>query len=618
MKLIYIYALPILGMALLFAPADAQTKKSTKQTTKPAAKPAAKKPAAKAVVKKTTPPPVNKGAAQQLGNAAAKIPQDTTQKGGQNNAADNASLSEEIVVTTAYKPVLADAVKIRRNPDLEDKTPYKAPLTYKPIDKRLERNTDIKQMEAMKMPAELDSSLYNNLVKGGLGSMKTTYGELYINNGRDAALQTGVYVKHFAQQGDTYANQNQSRDQIAVFGKSIGAVNSLRGTIGYSHMGTNFYGYDKFTPPPTTFNPASQHFSTISAEGELTKNYKDVENDFTYALKANGYLFSNAFKGRENNIVVSGFINETVKQFYAGLNASIDLTTQKDSAYSYGNNIVRANPYLKFQGDNYKIDAGVNIVSEFGFASRLNVFPAARAEVQVVPKYVRLFVEVKGDVNKASLRDWSDTNPFLGQNLAIKNSIDWLDLAAGLKGTLAPGLGFKATVFRNDVKDMALMVSNFNFNNGYNRFAVVYDNGHARVSGFNGELDFKASDDVDVFGRVEFKDYKMASEAEAWNLPKFKITAGTVLHITDKINLNGSLFLRGDTKDQITDPTQPSGVRVVSLASFADVNAGAEYKVNRRFGVFAQVNNLLNATYSSWLYYPNYGFNIFGGVSYAF
>jgi hypothetical protein len=40
---------------------------------------------------------------------------------------------------------------------------------------------------------------------------------------------------------------------------------------------------------------------------------------------------------------------------------SLDLSTQKDSLYSYNNSIVRANPYIKFQGENYKIDAGVNI-----------------------------------------------------------------------------------------------------------------------------------------------------------------------------------------------------------------------------------------------------------------
>jgi hypothetical protein len=604
MKLITIYALLILGMAFAIVPANAQSKKTTK----------------KPVAKKAAPAPT-KAEAQKLGDAVAQSAVDTTKNGGQST--DNqttGSLQEQIIITTAYKPVLADAVKIRRNPDLEDKTPFKAPLTYTTLDKRLERNTEIKQMEAEKMPAERDSDLFNNYVKAGLGSMKTTYGEVYINNGRDAALQTGAYLKHFAQNGTAYYNQNQSRDEIGVFGKSIGDVNSLHGTITYNHEGNNFYGYNPFIPP-TTLNVAKQHFSTISIEGDLTKNFKDVDRDFTYALKLSGYAFSNAFDGRENNVVLSGFINQTIKQFYTGLNGSVDISTQKDSLYSLSNNLVRLNPYLKFQGDNYKIDAGVNIVSEFGFSSRFFIFPAARLELQVIPKYVRMFVEAKGDVNRSSLRDFSTINPFLGNNINIRNSVDQLDIAAGLKGTLAPGLGFKATVFRNEVKNLPLMVSNFDFANGFNRFKVIYDGGRAKISGFNGELDYNASDDVDVFGRVEIKDYKLATEAQPWNLPKFKLTAGTNLHISDKVNLNGTLVFRGDTKDFTTDPFitgVAAATRVVTLASFADINAGVEYKATSRVGVFVKVNNLLNGNNQSWLYYPDYGFNIFGGVSYGF
>lgn len=614
MKFKYLYALLILGMAFAVAPAKAQTKKPAKKSTvkTPAPKPAAKKPVA----------PPTKAAAQNLGNAVAQSAADTSRKGGQGAGVtpNGNSLSEEIIVTTAYKPVLADAVKIRRNPDLEDKTPFKAPLTYTTLDKRLERNTEIKQMEAAKMPAERDSVPLNNYVKAGLGSMKTTYAEVYVNNGRDDALQTGAYFKHLAQQGTAYYKQNQSRDEIGVFGKSVGEVNSLHGSITYNHEGNNFYGYNPFAPP-VTLHTDKQHFSTISAEGDLTKNFKDVDRDFTYALKLSGYAFSNAFDGRENNVVLSGFINQTVKQFYAGLNGSIDVSTQKDNLYSLSNNLVRLNPYLKFQGDNYKIDAGVNIVSEFGFSSRFFIFPAAKLELQVIPKYVRMFVEAKGDVNKSSLHDFVAINPFLGNNIDIHNSVDQLDVAAGLKGIIAPGLGFKATVFRNEVKNLPLMVSNFDFANGYNRFKVIYDGGRAKISGFNGELDYKASDDVDLFGRVEIKDYKLATEAQPWNLPKFKLTAGTTLHISDKVNLNGTLLFRGDTKDYTADPLITGGttpVKVVSLASFADISAGVEYKATSRVGIFLKVNNLLNGNNQSWLYYPDYGFNIFGGVSYGF
>lgn len=597
MKLRYTYILFTALTACYYLPASAQVKNNTKKG------------------QKSTPASQNN--AKKLGDAASKTTQDTTKKANPNEAG---AISEEIVVTTSYKPVLADAVKIRRNPDLEDKTPFKAPLSYSAIDKRLTKDNEIQQLEAMKRPPERDSIPTNNYVKGGLGSMKTTFGEGYFSNGADEALQVGGYVKHFAQGASIFPKQNESRNELGVFGKSITDEHTLRGTINYKRRGVNFYGYNRDIEPQLQFDPQKQTFNTISAEGELAKNYRDVENDFTYAVKANGYIFNNAYNAKENNLVLSGFVNQTVKQFYAGLAASLDLGTQKDSLYSYNNSIIRLNPYIKFQGEKYKIDAGVNITKEFGLSSRFSIFPAAKLEFQVIPKYVRLFAEARGDINKASIRDFAETNPFIAENITLKNSADRLALSAGLKGTLAPGLGFKATFFRNRVKDMPLFIANFNTNSTNNKFAVIYDDGTATVSGFTGELDFKATDDLNIFGRAEFKDYKMDTEEQAWNLPKFKLTAGTIIRISDKVNINGSLLIRGNAYDRIFDPlsttfTEP---RAVEIKSYVDLNGGAEYKATKQLSIFVQVNNILNNTNPTFLYYNNYGFNIFGGVGYAF
>ncbi|WP_295790969.1 hypothetical protein [Mucilaginibacter sp.] len=610
MKFKYIYALLTLVLALYFVPATAQTKHKGK---KPVAKTAAKKPPLKPPVKKTVKAAPPKSSTS-LSDAVAKAAADTTKKGKGNDAVQG-NLSEEIVVTTAYKPVLADAVKIRRNPDLEDKTPFKAPLVYIPIDKRLELNTSIKPLDAMKRPAEQDSVPTNNYVKVGLGSLKTTYGEAYFANGRDNALQVGGYLKHFAQNGNLY-KQNSAKEEAGIFGKSIGELNNISGRITYDYNSNYFYGFSQFNPPVTTRDD-KQHFSTIGAEGELAKNYRDIENDFTYALKLKGYIFSNAYQARESNLVLSGFFNQTIKQFYAGLAASLDLSTQKDSDYSYNNSLIRLNPYIKFQGDNYKIDAGVNIVDQFGFNSAFYIFPSARAELQVIPKYVRIFVEAKGDVNKSSLHDFAMANPFIGQNIDIKNSVDQLDIAAGIKGTLAPGFGFKFTVFRSEIKNMPLFVSDFNLATGYNRFKVIYDGGRSRVNGLNGELDYKASEDVDVFARIEFKDYQMATVAEPWNLPKLVFKGGTVFKIDNKISISGTVTYRGGVMDPLP-LTVGTVTRPISIDAFVDLSGAVDYKINNRFSVFVHVNNILNANSQRWLYYPDYGFNIFGGVGYTF
>jgi hypothetical protein len=600
----YIYALLTLVIVFYFAPANAQNKTTTKNKKATTVKKPAEKP--KTAAKK----PVVKSAAQ-----------DTTKKGGQAQANKNnnpGGLSEEVIVTTAYKPVLADAVKIRRNPDLEDKTPFKAPLTYFPLDKRLERNTDIHQLDAMQMPKEEDSIPSNNYARIGVGNMKTTFGEVYINNGQDQALQVGGFAKHIAQSG-SIPKQNESREEAGVFIKGIVDDNDITARIGYNRRGTYFYGYDPSNPLPS-YNPLQQHFNTITGAVEVTKKFKDEENAFTYAAKIDGYLWNNAFATKENNIVLSGFVNKTIKQFYAGLGASLDMSSQKDSAYSINNNLVRLNPYLKFQGDNYKIDAGLNMVRGFGKSTKAYIFPAAKLEFQIIPKYVRLFAEVKGDVNKTSLRDLAEENPFIENNIPIKNSVDRLDIAAGLKGTMAPGVGFKITVFRNKVKNMPLLLLDSSSYN-HNQFGIVYDNGTATITGVNGELDVKVSDAVNVFGRVEYKDYKMASEAEPWNLPKFKLTAGTQLHITKQLSINGTLLFRGSTFDRTTPVVvnNPGGgttttFNLVPISSFADLSGGVEYKINNIFSIFGQVNNILNSNPQIWRNYQGYGFNIFGGV----
>ncbi|WP_342647758.1 TonB-dependent receptor [Mucilaginibacter sp. CSA2-8R] len=603
------YILSFCALSFGIAPVvDAQVKQPAKKTTKPA--------------KTTT--VKNKPAATKLGEAAAaKAKQDTTKKGGQSSANNNTnpggSLSEEIVVTTVYKPVLADAVKIRRNPNLDDTQPYKAPLSYNALlDKRLEQNSQIRQLEAIKMPAERDSIMANNFVRAGLGSLKTTFGEAYFNNGADEALQLGAYLKHFGQQGSALPKQNESRSEIGVFGKSITEKNTLTGRINYLRRDNYFYGYDN-TLVNAPIDPTKQHFNTLSGEGELARNYQDSDRAFTYAVKLNGYMFNNAFSAKENNVVLTGYVNQTINQFYAGLSASMDIASQKDVNYALNNSFLRLNPYLKFQGDNYKIDAGVNIVKEFGFSQRFSIFPAVKLEYQVIPDYVRLFAEAKGDINRTSLRYLSELNPYLGQNIGIKNSVDKLDVTIGLKGRIVAGLGFKAAIFRNSISDLPLFVSNVQqvatpqaIPAGNNRFAVIYDTGRSRVTGFNGDLDYKASDNVDIFGRVEFRDYKLNTQAQAWNLPKFKLTAGTTLHITNKVDVNGSLLFRGSTKDVVGNS------QIVTLKSFADLNGGVSYKATKQISVFVQANNILNSNYQTYMYYPNYGFNIFGGVGFTF
>ena len=523
------------------------------------------------------------------------------------------TLTEEIEVVRPYKPVLADAAKIRRSPDLNNHKPFRPNQTYLILDKRLELNSDIRQLDAQPLNAAPAPLFENNYAKLGFGNYGTALGELYLNTGNDEALQAGFFMKHLGQSGDLN-KQRGTRQEVGIYGKSIMEKITVNGELGFDRLSTNFYAVNPNIP---NFNPdpKKQRFSTISLKGELLKNYEQTQSSLDYAIKADAYTLSSRYGSKETSFALSGFFNNTYKQFNVGVNSSIDFTKTKDSL-DIGNHIFRANPYVKFQGKNYKISVGVNFVQEFGENSRTNILPVVIAELPVVPGYATIFGGYTGDVLKSSLRNFAYENPYLRKNL-IENAIEKANVYGGVKGNAGAGFGFKAMVYFKTIQNMPLYA---NSPEGLERFEIRYDGGNSKVIGLEGELNVKASEVLSWTGKVEINKYDMATEEKAWMKPGIRLHSNARLALNKKIRIDGQLVLNGDT-DALTyeyaeglDP-QP---RIVTIKSYVDLSAGAEYLIKDKFGVFVRVNNLFGNKYQQFLYYPKFGINAIAGLNYSF
>lgn len=193
----------------------------------------------------------------------------TTAQAQDKKADEKAVVNEEIEVVRPYKPILAEAVKLRRSPNLDDVKTYKAKLNYSILDRKLELNSDIQKLQAQALAEEKESILVNNYVKGAFGSLATLLGEAYFNTGKDEGLQVGGYFKHFSQEGKLN-KQNSSNQQLSVFGRSILEQNTVSGRINFERNGTYFYGIDDARPTLNP-NPDKQALTTIELEGELVK-----------------------------------------------------------------------------------------------------------------------------------------------------------------------------------------------------------------------------------------------------------------------------------------------------------------------------------------------------------
>jgi len=535
------------------------------------------------------------------------------------------AVTEEVEIIRPYKPVLAEAVKLRRSPDLDNIKTYKAKFNYTLTDRKLELNSDIQKLQAQQLADERAAELVNNYVKGGIGSLATILGEAYVNIGRDEALQAGAFFRHFSQEGKLN-KQNENTQQLSVFGRSIGNKATLSGRLNYERHGLYFYGIDDLKPPLNP-NPERQVLNFFELEGEAVNKYTGDENALSYAAKVNAYMFNDKFDAKEQALTLTGYLNKRISSFNVGLAAAAEIGNTKDFSTSVSNNLLRLNPYVKLQAKGVKITAGINFVQEFGDFSDTRIFPAITADFTLIPDFLQIFGEVKGDVNRNTLKNFTDENPFLNSNIAIQNSVEKISISGGIKGTGGPGFGYKARFYSKKITDMPLFVNNFN---DFNKFDVIYDFGTMKLLGLEGEISVQVSNDLKWTGKLNIEDYKAAAEQESYYKPQLRIGSNLSYTYNKKLNFNASVAIQGDSNAKLytADPITAAGTyppipdftkeSIVNVKGFVDLGIGADYKINNKFSVFAKANNLLNTKYSKYLYYRVNGLNIFGGLTYSF
>lgn len=531
-----------------------------------------------------------------------------------------------------YRPILADAVKIRRSPDMANKREYMPKLNYGNVpDKKLDINTGLSELKIMETPFSRIVDHSSNYVKLGVGNLGTILGEAYFAVEDYEDIRFGGFVKHLNQKGNL-EDQKFSRQEVGVFGRRIFPMFTVNGLIGYNGFGTRFYGIP-MDVDNNNLNPTreAQRFNDIYFSGELTSNFDPANEDaLSYSVKADAYTYKDKFEGKENSIALSGYLNKRLRTFNIGANVALDFNSiggVNTPDGNLNNSLVNANPYIKFKGDNYNITLGANIVSEFGDSSRFNIFPVAEIDFSLVPGYFYIFGGVKGGVEKGSFRSFTKTNPYLGLTPNIMNTVERMNIYGGIKGNAGATFGYKVKAFYRQIEGLPMFVNNVDrpF-----QFDLVYDGDGDKALkhvGIEGEINVRLSELVNLGGRLNIDNYTTVSQEEAWHLPKMRLAANARFNISEKLYIDAEALFHGNatareytyTTDQTTNVTSPSATySKTSIPSFFDLSAGAEYKATKQLGIFVKANNMFNTEYSRYLYYPKLGFNILGGINFSF
>jgi outer membrane cobalamin receptor len=231
-----------------------------------------------------------------------------------------------------------------------------------------------------------------------------------------------------------------------------------------------------------------------------------------------------------------------------------------------------------------------------------------------VSGYAMVFAGLSGDILKTSLRDLSKENPFLNNNVAIQNTVEKMNINAGVKGNVGAEFGYKIMAYYKELDNLQMFVNNPTL---VNRFDVIYDNGSSEILGLDGQLHIKASDVLSIGGRVHIFNYELATENEAWFKPSLRMVSNARLNLSKNLYLDGELLLQSETYAKTFDPVTMLEDKV-KMKAFMDLSAGVGYQINNQIGVFFRANNLTATPYQKYLYYSRLGMNIFGGLNYSF
>lgn len=518
----------------------------------------------------------------------------------QNTTVD--STLADVTVNTKYKPDVAESVKIDIQPTLEEpkvKAPtynyvfpnaaYKPKTVYTPID-------------PVFIKSEKPEDLFDNYIEIGGGNYLTSYIDASINNTQDKYYTYGLQFKHHAANASNNPEQGLfSQNRIKAYGLREQG-NDLYGEIDYNRNVVHYYGYLADTANPLELGDINQIYNDISAKAIWSVNKSRIDNKFDIGFN----LFD---KLGENE---STFKALNSSKFKAGKgHVLLDvgaMYTQLTETVNYKRLFIDIKPHYQFDLKKYTFDIGLNAnyIGELDSSrNEIKLAPHIKAETYLVPKKLRAYVGVTGDLQKNTLQSISYENLFLGNNLNLSNPYAW-QLFAGMNGSFKRFVEFGIKIQQEIIADQYLFI---NDTNNLRNFTTVEDDMNKFT--FSGELKFNVNQNIDLGFRGNVYSYSMDTEQEAWHLPNYDAALFATVRLADKIYINGGYFATS------TRQARDIAGNRSTLAAINDINVGVEYRYKKNISGFIHVNNVLNKRYEIWNNYRAQGLNILAGVTFS-
>ena len=516
---------------------------------------------------------------------------------------------QTIDITSSYKPVLRNAVKINfsATPLNADTTrpvfKYVIPkqnlfYSYQPI--------TLKPL-ALQMDTSLDLGLRNYL-KLGFGNFSTPYVSAGFSFGDGKKNLLNLYADYISSRGKI-KNQDYTNLGIKATGSFFTPKNELYLGASLNQSDYYLYGYDHNIHNYIK-DSIRQRFQDILLRAGL-RNTVSGEYGISYDPNIAVSVFSNKDKLTESSLIVTAPVKKQFGDAFAiNIEGKADITTYNTKGQNpdikLNNNVAQVAASLVFSSPRFSINGGIIPTWDNG---KFVWLPNVYMQAQLKEKVLMFQAGWVGRYTKNTYRYLSTANPYL---LPVKFQLNTKEVEyyGGFKATAGKHFSFNTKAGFLTYNNLPFFINDTSFNGkGFNisNESRVYD---LRL---HGDINYIDQDKFTLTAGISFNGYTgMKDNYKAWNTLPMEINGSFRWWAFKQVLLKSDIYVFGGSN------YLDKGNISRSFNGGTDLSAGVEFKITKMFSAWLDVNNILNDKYQRWHNYEVYGLNLLGGLRIIF
>ena len=540
-----------------------------------------------------------------------------------------------------------DAVKLSSWPMARPLSTEKPTLNYDLLSKRLQFEPTMTPVEATRLRVDAPlSRLYRGHVRAGGGSRGTSLLDASYTDLRSREGSWGTSLHHASTASPSNLLSGRIHENIfdAWNSRFVGQEK-----ISFSaHLGqqrTRMFGFDSVFVDSTSMDATALRWRQAGATLELKSHRKD-STSFNHVFNSTFDYLTNNQGLAERHLLGELNLHRHVwgKRLDIGIEAQLD-RTQLDTSRAYNQAIVKLNPRLSTEKGPWRAALGLGVALDADQPTRdeigdvVHVYPRAEVSVNLFRNLFVPYAKVGGNLMANNLHHVLELNPFFapdqldspvvfnGQTIqasGFRSTNKRLAFSGGVRGTVTQQFRFHGHVSSAQHEDFLLFrpTAVNRDTASYTTFEAVYDTVNVRTLG--GEVGLSLGERFDLKGSLTLNSYKLRNEDQAWHLPTLLWDAAVAYQVIEGLAVQADVQYVGERYALSQDPNygnpEPldNGNYQLALPGYFDVNLTTNYRYNDRLGAWLTLANLANTKYSVWGGHPVQGFQVLGGVQYAF